>query len=223
MPDSKDLIQQVAQGIEASKTTSATPPGHSEASRKRVSEEHVDAINQVFALFRLNYHNQYFAAYQDNSQIQQVKKLWLESLSDYPVEQILRGAKHAIEHSEYLPTLNRMHECCQQSLTKYGLPTAHDAYLEACKAPSPKSAQNWSHPAVYLAGRDSDWFFLANNVERISWPVFRDHYQQYCGRVIRGENLDIPAPEAIEQQHSKVLAPEEQLAELHKLRDQTGL
>jgi len=27
----------------------------------------------------------------------------------------------------------------------------------------------------------------------------------------------------LEQQHSEVLAPEQQLAELHKLRDQTGL
>jgi len=177
----------------------------------------------VFALFRLNYHNQYFAAYQDTGQIQQVKKLWLESLSDYPVEQILRGAKHAIENSEYLPTLNKMHECCHQGMTEYGLPAAHDAYVEACQAPSPKSAQNWSHPAVYLAGRDSGWFFLANNIERISWPVFREHYQQYCARVIRGENLDIPAPEALEAQHSDVLSPEDQLAELKKLREQSGL
>jgi hypothetical protein len=223
MPDSKDLIQKVAQGIEASKTTSATPPGRSESARKPVNEAHVDAINQVFALFRLNYHNQYFAAYQDNSQIQQVKKLWLESLIDYPVEQILRGAKYAIENNEYLPTLNRMHECCQQGLTEFGLPNARDAYMEACRAPSPKSAQNWSHAAVYLAGRDSDWFFLANNLERMTWPVFREHYQRYCGRVIRGENLEISAPEALEQQHSEVLEPEEQLAELHKLRNKTSL
>jgi len=183
----------------------------------------VDAINRVFALFRINYHNQYYAAYQDNNQIQQVKKLWLESLCDYPVEQILRGAKYAIENNEYLPTLNRMHECCRQGLAKYGLPAVHDAYLEACKASSPKSAQNWSHPAVYLAGRDSGWFFLANNIERISWPVFRDHYQQYCARVIRGENLDIPAPAVLEQQHGEVLSREEQLLELQKLREETGL
>ncbi len=200
-----------------------TPPGRNEPSRGAPNEHYVDAINQVFALFRLNYHNQYFAAYQDNSQIQQVKKLWLESLCDYPVEQILRGAKHAIENNEYLPTLNRMHECCQQGLAKYGLPAVHDAYLEACKAPSPKSAQNWSHPAVYLAGKDSGWFFLANNIERISWPVYRDHYQQYCARVIRGENLDIPAPAALEQHHGEVLSQEEQLSELHKLREETGL
>ena len=122
-----------------------------------------------------------------------------------------------------LPTLNRMHECCQQGLTEFGLPNARDAYMEACRAPSPKSAQNWSHAAVYLAGRDSDWFFLANNLERMTWPVFREHYQRYCGQVIRGENLEISAPEALEQRHSEVLEPEEQLAELHKLRNKTSL
>ncbi|MFT6277083.1 MAG: hypothetical protein ACJAZ0_003195 [Halioglobus sp.] len=218
MADSRDLIQQVGRGIKASNKTSPTPPGQSEAA-SRATDELIDVINQVFALFRLNYHNQYFAAYQDNSQIQQVKKLWLDSLGDYPGEQILRGAKHAIENSEYLPTLNRMHECCRQGLSEFGLPLVHDAYLEACRAATPKSAQNWSHPAVYLAGRDSDWFFLANNIERMTWPVFRDHYQKYCARVICGEDFNVPAPAALEQLHSPVLPADEQLNELQKLRD----
>ena len=142
MADSKELIQQVAREIEASPTTSPTAAGHS-SSRQPPSEEQIDAINQVFALFRLNYHNQFYAAYPDNEQLNQVKKLWLDALADFPVEQILRGAKHAIEHSEYLPTLNRMLECCQQGLSDLGLPSPHDAYMEACRAPSPKSAQRW--------------------------------------------------------------------------------
>jgi hypothetical protein len=222
MPDSRELIQQVAQGIEASRTTSPTPPGQTEE-RSSPTEAHIEAINQVFALFRLNYHNQYYAAFPDAEQLKQIKKLWLESLADYPVEQILKGAKHAIEHSEYLPTLNRMHECCQQGLADIGLPPAHDAYLEACNAPSPRSAQPWSHPAVYLAGRDSDWFFLANNEERLTWPVFRGHYQQYCSRVLRGETLEVPAPEALERKAPEPLSADEQLAELKRLREETGV
>ena len=222
MPDSRELIQQVAQGIEASKTTSPTPPGQTE-SQPHSSAAHVEAINQVFALFRLNYHNQYYAAYPDAEQLNQIKKLWLESLRDYPVEQILKGARHAIEHSEYLPTLNRMLESCQQGLADIGLPAAHDAYLEACRAPSPKSAQSWSHPAVYLAGRDSDWFFLANNPERVTWPVFRDHYQRHCAAVMRGEQLEVPAPEALPHEANAPLSADEQLVELRKLRNQSGL
>jgi hypothetical protein len=186
-------------------------------------EARIEAINQVFALFRLNYHNQYYAAYPDAEQLKQIKKLWLDALADYPIEQILQGAKHAIEHSEYLPTLNRMLECCQQGLADLGLPTAHDAYREACRAAAPRSAQAWSHPAVYLAGRDSDWFFLANNTERISWPVFRDHYQRYCTRVMKGESLRIPQPPQLEQHKAAPLSRDDQLAELRKLREQAGL
>ena len=222
MADSRDLIQQVAQGIEASKTTSPTPAGRADA-KQAPDEGHVEAINQVFALFRLNYHNQYYAAYPDQTQLKQIKKLWLDALAELPVEQILKGAKHAIEHSEYLPTLNRMLECCQAGLVEFGLPAAHDAYVEACQAASPKSAQSWSHPAVYLAGRDSDWFFLANNEERRAWPIYREHYQRYVSAVLRGEQLDVPAPEALERHPAEPLTQEEQIAQLKKLRAESGL
>ena len=177
----------------------------------------------MFALFRLNYHNQYSAAFPDAEQLKQIKKLWLDSLADYPVEQILKGAKHAIEHSEYLPTLNRMLECCQQGLADLGLPSARDAYIEACRAPAPRADQAWSHPAVYLAGRDSDWYFLANHTERSSWPVFRDHYQRYCTRVLQGETLTMPARERLEHHKPRPLSREDQLAQLKKLREGTGL
>jgi len=223
MPDSRELVQRVAREIAASSKTSPTPRGQTEPNRSLATEAHVEALNQVFALFRLNYHNQYYAAFPDAEQLRQIKKLWLESLSDYPVEQILKGAKHAIENSEYLPTLNRMLECCQQGLADFGLPAAHDAYVEACRAGSPKSAQAWSHPAVYLAGRDSDWFFLTNSTERVSWPVFKAHYERYCTRVLRGESLEIPQPAALEKKPGKPLPSEEQLARLKSLRELTGL
>jgi hypothetical protein len=223
MPDSKELVQRVAREIAASSKTSQTPRGQTDSHRKSATEAHVEALNQVFALFRLNYHNQYYAAFPDAEQLRQIKKLWLESLSDYPVEHILKGAKHAIENSEYLPTLNRMLECCQQGLTDLGLPAAHLAYVEACRAGSPKATQPWSHPAVYLAGRDSDWFFLANSTERTSWPVFKTHYDRYCTRVLRGESLELPKPAALEKKPEKPLARDEQLARLKALRERTGL
>jgi len=99
----------------------------------------------------------------------------------------------------------------------------HDAYLEACRARSPRAAQQWSHPAVYLAGRDSGWFFLANNTERTSWPVFREHYQAYCTRVLRGEQLKVPEPEQLEHHKGTPLSREQQLAELQKLKQQVGI
>ena len=223
MADSKNLIQQVARGIEASKTTSPTAAGRTEpgsnTSTEAAEEALVDAINQVFALFRLNYHNQFYAAYPDSGQLNQVKKLWLEALRGFPVEQVLRGARHAIETSEYLPTLNRMLESCRESLAHFGLPDARAAFQEACRRPSPKSAQPWSHPAVYFAGRDADWFFLSSEPEPVTWPVFQAAYNHWCGRVMAGEELRIEAPAALPESSGEPSSREDALAELAKIRD----
>jgi hypothetical protein len=179
----------------------------------------IDAVNQVFALFRLNYHNQFYAAFPDSEQLNQAKKLWLEALGDFPVEQILRGARRAIETSEYLPTLHRMIECCRESLSPYGLPDARSAYREACNAASPKSAQRWSHPAVYFAGRDADWFLLSSEPERVTWPVFQEAYRYWCARVMAGEELAIEAPAALPEHSGEPSSREEALTELEKIRN----
>lgn len=218
MADSKDLIEQVEREIAASQTTSPTAAGPTSTARPAPSADQIDAINQVFALFRLNYHNQFYAAYPDSEQLNQVKKLWLEALRDFPVEQVLRGARHAIECSDYLPTLHRMIESCRQSLSAYGLPDTRSAYREACNAPAPKSAQPWSHPAVYFAGRDADWFFLATEPEQKTWPVFQQAYQRWCARVIAGEELVIEAPAALPESSGSVSSREEALEALAKIR-----
>jgi hypothetical protein len=226
MADSKDIVERLTREHAVSRTTSRIAAGRSEQAARPAapaSDEQIDAINQVFALFRLNYHNQYYAAYPDSEQLTQIKRLWLDALADYPVAQILQGARVAIETSEYLPTLHRMLECCRQGLRELGLPGPREAYVEACNAQAPRSAQPWSHPAVYLAGRDTGWFFLAGSEEQATWPVFRRHYQRWCDRVMAGETLEIPAPAALEQQPAEPLSREEQKEQLRRLREQTGI
>lgn len=175
--------------------------------QREITAEHIDALNEVFALFRINYHNQYYKAYSDTQVLNQIKKLWLESLRCFAPGTILRGARSVIEESEYLPTLNRMIRACQGDPEKFGLLDAHKAYVEACRAPSPKSAYAWSHPAIYHAGCASDWFFLANNSEKIAFPIFERHYLKLCERVMNGEELPAPStpalPETIETPLSK--------------------
>lgn len=137
---------------------------------------------------------------------------------------ILRGAKHAIESCDYLPTLNRMFEACIQGLSDAGLPSPREAYFEACTAASPKADYPWSHPAVYLAGRDSDWFFLGNNPERTTWPVFRKHYERYVLKALQGEILTVPDRAAITGPDStSSMTVEERKEALDKLRRETGL
>ena len=221
MTGSRELVERAERAIAASSRTSTTPPGRTEPRREptgRAAPERIEAINQVFALFRLNYHNQYYAAFPDAEQLRQIKKLWLESLADYGISQLLAGVKRAIEGSEYLPTLNRMHRCCREAAADLGLPPARAAYEEACAAPSPKAAQPWSHAAVYLAGRDSGWFTLSSKPETATWPLFRDHYERYRARVLAGETLELPPVPALEKDRGTPLSNEEQLAQLRQLR-----
>jgi hypothetical protein len=215
MPD-KPLTTKPANG--PSSTTSPTAAGRTDTGASKA--EHIDALNQVFALFRVNYHNQYYAAFSDTQLLNQTKKLWLESLSRFAPGTILQAAKQAIEGSEYLPTLHKMIGYCQGDLARHGLPDAHRAYLEACHAPSPKSAYKWSHPAVYFAGRDTDWYFLATSPERVAFPLFKQQYQRWCERVMAGERLPEIEVKRLEADTATPLSKAENRDRLKHLRNE---
>lgn len=174
----------------------------------------------MFALFRVNYHNQYYAAFNDTQLLNQTKKLWLESLSRFAPGTILQAAKRAIEGSEYLPTLHKMITYCQGDPRSHGLPDAHRAYREACHAPTPKSAYKWSHPAVYFAGRDTDWYFLATSPEYLAFPLFKQQYQRWCERVMAGERLPEVRVAMIEAETATPLSKQENQDRLKNLRKQ---
>lgn len=170
----------------------------------------------------LAYHNQFHKAFPgDKANV--AKQLWLHSLLDLSPEEILRGGRRSIKESAYLPTLHTIRELSRPSLRDFGLPDTHSAYLEACRAPSPKAAYNWSHPAVYHAGRAADWFFLANNPERAAFPVFREHYERFCERVIEGEELTQPDTPALPQESTTPLSLDERRQKLAELRRELDL
>ena len=222
MEDSRDLAARVEREIAASSRTSPTPPGQTEA-RPKPDGALVEAINQVFALFRLNYHNQYYAAFSDAEQLRQAKKLWLESLSEFPATQVLHGAKRAIESSEYLPTLHRMRDHCTASLSELGFPEPKAAYREACNVPQPAERHNWSHPVVYWAGRDCGWTSLATQNESESWPRFSACYQARCASVLVGGTVE-PVPEpAADQLTVQALEKDDAIARIREIRSQNDL
>ncbi len=149
-----------------------------------------------------------------------MQRLWLESLLDYDPETILRGAKKIITESDYLPTLHRMIRACQGDPDKYGLVDAHTAYVEACRAPSPKTNYAWSHAAVYHAGCASDWFFLANNTEKNAFPIFERHYSKLSERVMNGEKLPAPSTLALPETIETPLSKEENQLRMEAMRKQ---
>ncbi|MDO6749747.1 hypothetical protein Q4563_21085, partial [Gilvimarinus sp. 1_MG-2023] len=79
MAISNHLLEQALREIEALSKTSQTAAGEAEPTYK-ASDGLIDALNEVFALFRIKYHNQYYKAESDSSVLAQLKKLGLESL-----------------------------------------------------------------------------------------------------------------------------------------------
>ncbi|GAA5524843.1 hypothetical protein Maes01_01402 [Microbulbifer aestuariivivens] len=175
----------------------------------------------MFGLLKLSYHNQFNAAFPDTETLHLAKRLWLESLEAFTPEQIVAGAKRAIKQCEYLPTVHKMLQLCAAG--DNGLPDARAAYREACNAPSPKANYHWSHPAVYHAGREANWFFLANNPESTAYPVFAEHYRKLCARVLEGEQLPAPEQLRLEDNPGKPLSKEENAEKMAALRAELDL
>ncbi|MCK9469671.1 MAG: hypothetical protein M0Q49_09665 [Porticoccaceae bacterium] len=217
MKDAKHLVAQSVRDIAASSTTSPTAAGLVE--RRQQDPALIDTINQVFTLFRVNYHNQYHAAFGDVAVLNQAKRLWKEALAPFSDQQILRAAREVIESSDYLPTLHRMLSACEDSLVSEGLPPVLAAYREAANAPSPKNAQVWSHPAVYLAGRKVGWHNLAHLSESRSFPLFAAAYRELIKRVLAGEELVVDRGPALEDRTRAPLARDQAREKLRGLKE----
>lgn len=185
--------------------------------------DRVDAINQLFAEFEIAYHNQYYKAYGSEDRLVLAKKYWLSCLANYAPVQIVAAARHVVKNHDFLPTVSVVVRACEDGASVFGLPSGREAYIEACRAPSPKSGAKWSHEAVYFAGKATGWFFLASEPEDKVYPLFQYYYQALCQRVMRGEALATPHPPALSQHISKPLSAQENQARMKKMREELGL
>lgn len=184
---------------------------------------HVDAINQIFTELELAYHNQFRRAFADAQQLGLAKQLWLHALCDLTPARLRAGVRRAIKQAEFLPNVHTLRQFCDPAPQELGLPDTYAAYIEACRAPSPKREQRWSHPIVYRAGMESDWFFLANNPESVAFPVFKRNYELLIERLLNGERIDVPLPKALPAEIATPLDRAENKRRLKKLRAEFGI
>ena len=125
-----------------------------------------------------------------------------------------------IETSDYLPTLNRMIQSCEEQNNELGLPSPHDAYMEACNMPSPKSMATWSHLAVYYAGVETGWYRLTNEAESASYPAYQDNYRRICRSLSQGATLPRISETVLEEKEKPPLSKSESLKQLASLKEQ---
>ncbi|NQV70360.1 MAG: hypothetical protein HQ498_10075 [Pseudohongiella sp.] len=231
----KHLLDQTSSELKKGSNASLTAVGQNRApTSDRVAEpgaafdeearlDHVDAINQMFAEFEFAYHNQFHKAFRDAESQIIAKKYWLSSLEQYAPTQIVQAAKQVIKTQDYLPSIAALVRACEQGFDLFGLPSPRQAYFEACSAASPKRNQQWSHEAVYLAGKAAGWFLLANESEAAAFPLFEYHYAILCKRVINGEQLSIEVATALTDKIEHKLDRTEARARIAKMRKELGL
>ncbi|MEQ3696587.1 MAG: replication protein P [Pseudomonadales bacterium] len=188
------------------------------------SETHIDAINQVVGILRLNYHNQFLAAFKDDQTLTHMRRLWAESLQCFEADIILKAVKKLINNSEYLPTLFKMQQFCRRELfAAHDLPDVRSAYVEACNAPTPRAAFKWSNPIVYHAGSATGWHLIASETEQKVLPIFTQHYENWCQKVVDGEFIPAPEVKELPSEVSQPLSKEEQLANMKALKKKLNM
>ena len=198
------------------KNNSPTAVGQTETSNDK--NQRIDAINQCFALFKVNYHNQFLKAFAQEADLITAKRLWLDALQNYSVNTLLNAAKQVVKRTEFLPTLKTMLDHCA-ALDKQSAPDVYSAFKEACCAASPKIEQRWSHPLVYFAGKETDWFFLSNNPESKTFPAFKACYNRLLEQAQQGQTFAIPESKRLEEQASQPATNETRDKYLSSLND----
>ena len=177
----------------------------------------------MFGAFELAYHNQFRRAFSDINSLNSAKKLWAIQLSRFKPSQITRATDQLIQSNKFLPSLPEIIQLCEHDLTEYGLPDNYSAYVEACRASSPKESFGWSHPAVYWAGRATGWFLLQSETEQKVLPIFKRNYELVCAKVREGQSMEMPNRDDTPRIERIQLSKADQLKRLDALRKKTGL
>lgn len=167
-------------------------------------------------MFRFNYHNQFLKAYPDLETMNMAKNLWLKMFAVQKPGVLMAAAERVVKENTFLPTIHDVYAQCDK-IGVFGLTDAHSAYIEACRAPSPKKEYQWSHPAVYFAGRASGWHMLANEVEKRAFPVFERNYQILLDRIRKGESIEMEVSKALPEKVETPLDKEEQKKNMAEL------
>ena len=152
-----------------------------------------------------------------NSPDRELYQIWAANLSDCSQAQIEFGLVRARDFTGFF-NLPAFRELCKVKPEDIGLPNVKQAYVEACRASSPKAKYKWTHPAVYHAGKATGWFELSTFGEEQIYPRFKSFYAEMCDRVMKGERLDVPAVEALPEKVSIVLTQEQNEQQMAKLR-----
>ncbi|ENJ1614216.1 replication protein P [Vibrio parahaemolyticus] len=142
--------------------------------------------------------------FKSRAEIDAAKRSWARGLFEAKIttqKQLDWGlAKARRSESPFWPSLGQFIKWCQLEPSDYGLPDTRQAYLEACRNAhciSDMTNEEWSHPAVYVALKNTGVFDIRNRPEVETWPIFERNYEVAVRRALAGEDLNSEIPKAL--------------------------
>jgi len=160
----------------------------------------------IFTRFMAIYGYKYKSCFETEDELRIAKREWALSLRGYGEGELVAAVNRCKETLAWMPTISEFLAILRDLGGDFGLPSTRDAYIEACLHAEHPRRHDWSHPAVYLAGRNTGWFELRSEDEAEILPRFRYQYEVLCRRVREGETLELPVVPAIENKQESTTA-----------------
>ena len=194
---------------------STTPTGNP---NQGLDEQTKILVNMVFARLRASYGHRFDSTFGDGESLNIAKREWGFCLKDYSEAQLAKALHAAKLKYAWPPAISEFLQLMQANPEDLGLPSAREAYLEACSCRIDPRRFPWRHAIVYEAARLTEFWRLKTGSEKDSWPLFEKHYQALVQRVLNGEEFTIPDAISLEDNSSVTVA-----LDIQHLAEQNGI
>lgn len=159
----------------------------------------------IFARFMAIYGHKFKSSFETQDELRLAKREWALSLHGYGEAELVLAIDRCKETLAWMPSVSEFLAILRDIQGDWGLPPVKMAYREACMHADHPSRHNWSHIAVYEAGRLTGWFRLRAEDEAEIYPDFSYNYKVVCQRVRDGEQMDRPIHMALEDKSDNTL------------------
>ncbi|WP_052830538.1 replication protein P [Gynuella sunshinyii] len=190
---------------------STTPTGNQP---QGLDEQTKILVNMVFARLRASYGHRFDSTFGDGDSLNIAKREWGFCLQGYSEAQLASALHAAKLKYAWPPAISEFLELMQTNPEDLGLPSARDAYQEACSCRIDPRRFPWRHAIVYEAAKRTEFWRLKTAPEKESWPLFEKNYKELVKKVLDGEDFTVPDSIRLEDNSSVTVALDiEQLAE----------
>lgn len=119
---------------------------------------------------------------------------WLATLRELTTDHLKIGLERCTSSGDaWPPSAPEFKSMCLPTAQDFGLPQAHESYLEACNNSHNVLGHGWSHNAVYEAGRRCGWHGI--KCGSITEKQFNVIYEGVCQDVMAGKSIIAPKVE----------------------------